>query len=200
MSDPANPPIRRPTYVGIGARRTPPKVLADMTRIARWLHRTGCHLNSGGADGADRAFADGATPDTRTLYLPWPGYNRHAGPDCRVLSPAERTACERLAAELHPAWERCSRGVRALHARNAAIVLGPGLDRPVHGVICWTPGGETVGGTGMAMRIADRAGVLVLNLALYSPRDVCVLLRNRYLYPPVEHRNSRAGFRNGEGE
>ena len=144
-----------------------------MTRIARWLHRCGCHLNSGGAHGADRAFADGATPDARTLYLPWPGYNGHSGPDCRVLSPVERTACERLAAELHPAWQRCSRAVRALHARNAAIVLGPRLNRPVHGVICWTPGGQTVGGTGMAMRMADRAGVLVLNLAVYSPRDVC---------------------------
>jgi len=181
MTDPANTPILRPTYAGIGARNTPPEVLSDMTRIARWLCRTGWHLNSGGAHGADRAFADGATPETRTLYLPWPGYNGHAGPDCRTLSPAERPACQRLAAELHPAWQRCSRGVRSLHARNAAIVLGPGLNRPVHGVICWTPGGETVDGTGMAMRIADGAGVPVLNLAVDSPRDVCAFLRNRAL-------------------
>lgn len=181
MTDPASTPILRPTYAGIGARSTPPEVLADMTRIARWLHRTGWHLNSGGADGADRAFADGATPETRTLYLPWPGYNGHAGPDCRTLSPLERNSAQKLAARLHPAWERCSRGVRALHARNAAIVLGPGLNRPVHGVICWTPGGETVGGTGMAMCMAERAGVPVLNLAVDSPRDVCAFLRNRTL-------------------
>ena len=89
MTDPASTPILRPTYAGIGARSTPPEVLADMTRIARWLCRTGWHLNSGGAHGADRAFADGATPETRTLYLPWPGYNGHAGPDCRTLSPLE---------------------------------------------------------------------------------------------------------------
>ena len=181
MTAPANPSICRPTYAGIGARRTPPKMLADMTRIAQWLHRTGWHLNSGGADGADRAFADGATQDTRTLYLPWPGYNGHSGPDCPLLSPAERSACQRFAAELHPAWGRCSRGVRALHARNAAIVLGPGLNRPVRAVICWTPGGETVGGTGMALRLADRAGVPVLNLAVYPPREVCLFLRNLYL-------------------
>ena len=181
MTAPANPSIPRPAYAGIGARRTPPEVLADMTRIAQWLNRTGWHLNSGGADGADRAFADGATPDTRTLYLPWPGYNGHAGPDCRLLSRAERTACQRVAAELHPAWPRCSRGVRALHGRNAAIVLGPGLNRPVRAVICWTPGGETVGGTGMALRMAERAGVPVLNLAVYPPRDVCLFLRNLYL-------------------
>ena len=199
MTASANPSIPRPTYAGIGARRTPPQVLADMTRIARWLHRTGWHLNSGGANGADQSFADGATPDARTLYLPWPGYNGHAGPDCRLLSPAERTACQRLAAELHPAWERCSRGVRALHARNAAIVLGPELNRPVHAVICFTPGGEIVGGTGMAMRIAERVGVPVLNLAVHSPRDVCVFLRNRYLCPPQERGAGRAGSGKGEG-
>ena len=181
MTDPANSSIRRPTYAGIGARTTPPEVLADMTRIARWLCRTGWHLNSGGADGADQAFADGATPGTRSLYLPWPGYNGHAGPDCRTLSPLERNSAQKLAARLHPAWERCSRGVRALHARNAAIVLGPGLYRPVHGVICFTSRGETIGGTGMAMRIAESAGVPVLNLAVDSPRDVCAFLRNRAL-------------------
>ena len=199
MTDPANPSIRRPTYAGIGARSTPPKVLADMTRIAQWLHRTGWHLNSDGAHGADRAFADGATPDTRTLYLPWPGYNGYSGPDCHLLSPAERTACQGLAAEVHPAWSRCSRRVRALHARNAAIVLGPGLNRPVHGVICWTPRGETVGGTGIAMRMADHADVPVLNLAVYSPRDVCVFLRNLYLFPPARRRTGRAGSTKGEG-
>ena len=102
MTDPANPPIRRPTYAGIGARRTPPEVLADMTRIARWLHRTGWHLNSGGANGADQAFADGATPDARTLYLPWPGYNGLAGPDCRLLSPEERNSAQELAAPAAP--------------------------------------------------------------------------------------------------
>ena len=198
MTDPANPTTHRPTYAGIGARKTPSGVLADMTRIARWLCRTGWRLNSGGANGADRAFADGATPDARTLYLPWPGYNGHAGPDCRLLSPAERTACQGLAAELHPAWERCSRGVRALHARNAAIVLGPVLNRPVHAVICWTPGGETVGGTGMAMRMADRAGVPVLNLAVHSPREVCVFLRNRAL--TLGRRAGGAGPLTGEGE
>lgn len=198
MTHSDTPSSPRPVYAGIGSRRTPPHILSDMTRIAEWLRRTGWHLNSGGADGADRAFADGATPDTRTLYLPWPGYNGHAGPDCRLLSPAERTACQGLAAELHPAWERCSRGARALHARNAAIVLGPGLNRPVHAAICFTPRGETVGGTGMGMRMAERAGVPVLNLAVQSPREVCVFLRNRAL--TLGRRAGWAGPLTGEGE
>ena len=44
------------TYAGIGARATPGAVLADMTVMAGWLARTGWHLSSGGANGADAAF------------------------------------------------------------------------------------------------------------------------------------------------
>ena len=43
-------------YAGIGARATPAPVLADMTVMAGWLARTGWHLASGGAHGADGAF------------------------------------------------------------------------------------------------------------------------------------------------
>ena len=177
------PSTRALTYAGIGARRTPPNVLADMTRIAQWLHRTGWRLHSGGAHGADRAFADGATPATRTIFLPWPGYNGHAGPDCPILSPAERPAAQELAALLHPAWEKCSRGVRALHARNAAIVFGARLNRPVDALICWTPKGELVGGTGISLLMANLACVPVLNLAVRTPREVCVFLRNLHRSP-----------------
>ena len=70
------------TYAGIGARATPSSVCADMTVIARWLARTrvpatGWHLHSGGAKGADSAFAEGAPAGQRTIFLPWPGYNGH---------------------------------------------------------------------------------------------------------------------------
>ena len=63
----------RAIYAGIGWRETPQTTLADMTRIARCLHRTGWHLNTGGAPGADQAFVDGAPPGARTRYLPWAG-------------------------------------------------------------------------------------------------------------------------------
>lgn len=171
MTQPDTTDSPRLVYAGIGARRTPPEILAVMTRLAQWLHRTGWRLNSGGADGADRAFADGANPGSRTIFLPWSGYNGHAGPDCRTLTADERQPALDLAERLHPAWRKCSRGARALHARNVGIVLGPGLNRPVDAVICWTPGGEVVGGTGMALRIADQAGIPVVNLAVDSPHE-----------------------------
>ncbi len=165
------------TYAGIGARATPRPVLTDMTTMAAWLARTGWHLASGGADGADTAFAAGAPADRRTLYLPWRGYNGHGGPDCRVLSSSELTACMKIAARLHPAWDRCSPAVRKLHARNAAVLLGERLDHPVDAAICWTPGGAVTGGTGMALRIAAEHGIAIMNLAVLSPRAVGERLR-----------------------
>ena len=58
------------TYAGIGARNTPPSVLTAMTVMAGWLARQGWRLNSGGAAGADSAFAEGAPAGQRTLHLP----------------------------------------------------------------------------------------------------------------------------------
>ena len=159
-------------YAGIGARATPAGVLSDMTVMAGWLARTGWHLSSGGADGADSAFAAGAPVGQRTMWLPWRGYNRHRGPDCRVLSAAELSACMEIAAPLHPAWERCSLAVRKLHARNAAV-LGLTLDRPVDAVVAFTAEGRVEGGTGMAIRIAEDSGIPVFNLGAMTPRAVC---------------------------
>ena len=161
------------TYAGIGARATPSHVMADMTVMAGWLARTGWHLATGGADGADSAFAAGAPAGRRTLWLPWPGYNGHRGPDCLVLSRSELSASMDLAARLHPAWERCSRAVRKLHARNVTILLSKTCDQPVSAVAAWTPGGVVTGGTGMAIRIAEAYGIPVLNLGSMSPRSVC---------------------------
>ena len=163
-------------YAGIGARATPPAVIRDMAVMAGWLARTGWHLASGGAHGADTAFAAATPAGRRTLYLPWRGYNGHRGPDCRVLPPGEFSRCMDIASRLHPAWHRCSPAVRKLHARNASVVLGASLDRPVDAVVCWTPDGAVVGGTGMALRIAAEHDIPVMNLGAMTPRQACVRL------------------------
>lgn len=86
-----------------------------------------------------------------------------------VLDYQARQAAERYAARFHPAWNRCDHGARKLHARNAAILLGPALDEPVDAVVCWTPGGQPAGGTATGIRIAEALGIPVLNLALLRP-------------------------------
>ena len=152
------------TYAGVGARATPPDVLRIMTAMSEWLSIKGWHLASGGAQGGDSAFAQGAPPDKRTIYLPWQRYNGHHDPSCVPLTPSQLSACMDVAAPLHPAWNRCSTNVRRLHARNAAILLGPDLDRPVNAVVAWTKAGAVTGGTGMALRIAEKHGIPAFNL------------------------------------
>ena len=163
--------IAAPVYAGVGARRTPEPVLARMRDLARYLGERGWRLRTGGADGADNAFAAAAPPDRRDVYVPWRGYNGWDASACRVLAPAEIEAMRPLAAPHHPAWERCSARVRNLHARNVAVLLGPDLRRPAHAVLCWTRNGQDVGGTGMAIRLARHHRIPVLNLAEVDPRE-----------------------------
>ena len=151
------------TYAGIGSRRTPERVLAHMAKIAARLSELGWSLNSGGADGADLAFAYGA--GEKTVFLPWPGFNGQMG------TVAADPAAMAIAEQFHPAWERLSAGARKLMARNVHQILGVDLQTPVKFVICWTPdGAETrttiqTGGTGQAIRVAIAHGIPVFNLA-----------------------------------
>ena len=50
--------------------------------------------------------------------------------------------------------------------RNVHQILGPepGSSPPSDVVICWTPDGAGEGGTGMAIRLADRHGIPVVDL------------------------------------
>ena len=159
-------------YAGIGSRATPSSVLEVMTIMAAWLARRGWHLHSGGAAGADSAFAAGAPAERRTVFLPWPGYRGCRGPDCHTLSRDRMHTCLAIAAALHPAWHRCSPAARKLHARNVSI-LAADTDAPVDAVACWTRDGLLSGGTGMGIRIARHYGIPVLNLGVLHPRVVC---------------------------
>ena len=173
-------------WAGIGARNAPDSVLADMTALARQMADAGHHLASGGAGGADAAFAAGTPEGQRTQWLPWEGYNELAGPDCRTLSPERMQECMKIAERLHPAWDRCRPGVRRMHARNAAILLGPDRDRPVDAVVCWTEDGKVRGGTGMGLLIAREWKVPVINLATESAVSAWDKLRQLQQRPPVE--------------
>lgn len=135
-------------YAGIGSRKTPEPILQVMSKLAARLYRDGWELRSGGAAGADSAF--------------WRGCNGVG----RVYRPEDATAeAIELASQFHPAWDRCSDYVRKLHGRNAMILLGDDLQSPASMVVCWTPEGKDVGGTGLGIRIARDRGIPVRNLA-----------------------------------
>ena len=156
------------TYAGIGSRDTPLVVQNQMRSFARSLASWGWILHSGGAVGADQAFASGAG-EAACIFT---ASNAHEQPGF--------AGAERIAEEHHPAWHRLSPYVRRLHARNVFQVLGPDLHSPVRFVLCWTPDGayrgrETgmkTGGTGQALRIADAYGIPIYNLKNWGKKPL----------------------------
>ena len=116
-------------YAGIGSRKTPRAIFVAMHKMAAWLARSGWHLSTGGAYGADTAFASGAPVDQRTIWLPWPEYNKLSGPSCHT--PSDMAASMEIAAKLHPNWRARGPAARKFHGRNVNILLGDSLDNPV---------------------------------------------------------------------
>ena len=136
-------------YAGIGSRQTPPDVLDKFTTLAQVLEEKGYVLRSGGAEGADSSFAEGAI--TKEIYRP-----------SMIKGEIGKRAME-IARQHHPAWHKCNEYVRKLHGRNAMIILGEELNTPVEMVICWTVNGETIGGTGLGISIAQSNSIPVIN-------------------------------------
>lgn len=168
-------------YAGIGSRKTPDTILADMRHIATVLEQQGYILRSGGADGADQAFEDGVNQSwNKEIILPWNGFNKKSTSRLGYTLLPDRMvpAAMEMASQIHPAWDRCSSVARAFHARNMAQILGPWLDRPVEFVVCWTPKGETVGGTATAIRLAQQKNIPVINLALVALREAGEMIQD----------------------
>lgn len=156
-------------YTGVGSRRTPADVLESMRKIAEHLAGRGYVLRSGGAEGADTAFEDGAWSSAH-IYLAWPGENG------KRVYPARKTTVGiealRMASLVHPVWHRLSWGAKKLHARNCYQVLGDDLKTPSAFLVCWTPDGcvdratrtEDTGGTATAIVLAADSDIPVFNL------------------------------------
>lgn len=164
-------------YAGIGSRETPQDVLNSMQWISGKLYEKWYTLRSGGAKGADEAFAlgveeaaSGKSTNNYKIYLPWDGFNDHHHNPSKGYFDSSRASTWNEALELvnkyHPAPDKLSSFSRKLMARNAYQVLSITLKDPVDFVICWTKGGKLVGGTAQAMKIAMDFGVPIYNLAL----------------------------------
>lgn len=172
-----------PAYAGIGSRATPAPMLALIRQVAHYLAREGWTLRSGGAQGADSAFCQGAEDagGGRQIFLPWEGFNGQTGPYTieAVHLPGYKHAME-LAHAHHPAWDTLKAPVRRLMARNAFQVGGPCLRQRSAFVLCWAPGSrldedgkvvDVAGGTGLAVRLAVTWKIPVFNLDLPEHRE-----------------------------
>ena len=152
-------------YAGVGSRETSPEICHLMTRIAKRLSEKGWTLRSGGAKGADSAFELGSA--LSKIYLPYDGFEKkrqyHTGCyDAESFSNYQEARA--IAAEFHPAWNRCSEWARKMHTRNVYQVLGMDLNTPSSCIICWTKDGGFNGGTAQSMRIAKARGIPIFNL------------------------------------
>jgi hypothetical protein len=146
-------------YAGIGSRETPGDVCAYFTSLGTDLEKLDWVLRSGGADGADKAFAKLVKARNKEIFLPWRGFNAI---DSIYDNPPE--IAEKIAELHHPAWRNLKDGAKKLHARNSQIVLGPKCDDPVKFVVCWTADGKASGGTGQGLRIAQKRNIPIFNI------------------------------------
>lgn len=170
--------MKKKTFAGIGSRDTPADVLATMRQLSRDLCARGYTCRTGGATGADGAFADGAG-DSCEIYLPWPTFR----PGCEHKKKFTHSFQQqkpsfvalKLTLKFHPNPGALTRAAQLLHARNVHILLGENVDEEKHYdavefVVCWTPGGQPGGGTGQGIRIAKAYDIPVYNL--FNPRDL----------------------------
>ena len=158
------------TYAGIGSRQTPQNVCDFMTQLAVALEKMGYVLHSGGADGADTAFARKVKSEHKKIYY--------------AIRGEKSPEAQKIALDFHPNPYALKqhKNQRALYlmARNSFQVLGDDLKTPVDFVICWTEDGcesyETrtrdTGGTGQAIELASRHNIPVINLKNYEQNYV----------------------------
>lgn len=151
------------SYAGIGSRKTPKYILEIIQATAKLLAVDGYTCHTGAATGADQAFAEKA--DTVHLFLPWPSYEKVWVQYLHTYSNVETTVINNQHTlafasvdEFHPNPSCLTPVIKKLHARNYLIIEGCEF------IVCWTPKGETTGGTGQAIRIAKSLDMPVYNL------------------------------------
>jgi hypothetical protein len=157
-------------YTGIGSRETPSEIMELMRLIAQKLYEKKYILRSGGAEGADSAFEEGAITN-KEIFLPWNGFNNRWFNNLGYF-PAHPEAWV-VAQRLHPFYDTLKQGAKRLHDRNVCQVLGRDLQTPSKFVICYTSDGANgkeipctiaTGGTGTAIKLAAENNIKILNL------------------------------------
>ncbi len=157
---------------GIGSRKTPSKILVAMENFAREAADKGYIFRSGHAEGADYAFEKGAGKSC-IVYLPWHGFNdNYPVLGSSISSGQINQEALDMVIKHEPHAATCTRGVQLIKCRNVYQVLGINMSQESDLVVCWTPGGNGAGGTGLAIKIADSRKIPVIDLGRYNSFDL----------------------------
>ena len=160
-------PVRAtlPVYAGLGASNAPAAQRTLMTDIGHRLAQEDFLLRSGGGQGAEQAFENGArlADGEARIYLPSDGYRgRESGVDGATAEIPERAY--QIAASHHDKWDTLTEATRRQYARNAVEILGEDLSTPADAVVCWTRDGKDTGATAQALALAREHNIPIINL------------------------------------
>lgn len=167
-------------YAGIGSRSIDVDNYLLASKIAVELERQGWTLRSGNAQGSDQAFAN-EVKEKAQIWLPWASFEKEFQEErpkhtYLIINASDQDATDSVD-KYHPCPDNFSGAVRKLMARNYRQVVGKNqLDSSF--ILCWTPNGETKGGTAQAIRIAKDKEIPVVNFGKPFIRDFLLKLFN----------------------
>lgn len=161
------------TYAGLGDNQTPENIL-EVIRITAILLAHDAHLCiTGGCQGAEQAFANGAliAGGRVRIFLPWQSFESL----WIAKLPTDRTEIITLQEDdkaafdsvktFHPAYDKLTPSVKAINARYFNILANAQM------LICWTKEGKLIGSTGQAIRIATYMHLPIFNLGIQETLD-----------------------------
>lgn len=156
-------------YAGVGSRETPKEFLYQMELVAKQLCNKGFILRSGGAIGADTAFATGAG-DRAVIYRPSTDKRQNPPKNHKKVNDLLEEKCRDIVSKTHKKWKKLDEYSQALHARNVCQVIGHDYEKSFADkslfVLCWTPikDGVPKGGTATAIKVAEKYCIPVINM------------------------------------
>ena len=164
----------------IGTRKASPADQRLCHEVGKWLVESGFVVRSGNAIGSDYAFQSGGNvvdPSKVYVVLPWKSYNaENLVPGNKITTTIPDWWAEEAAA-IHPAWDMCSKGVKALHSRNTGIILGNRNESlPEAEFVLYIRYPNHSSGTDQGIRLADKYGIPYKNISGFTLYGVQRLL------------------------
>lgn len=156
-------------YAGIGARKTPKRILNYIQDIAEILAEKDYVLRSGGSYGSDSAFEIGCNRKNgkKEIYLP---YKKYENNESELYDLSNISDAIDIAKAYHPNWLTLSKSVQQLFSRNVYQVLGKDLSTPSLFLICWLDSNGS-SGTTYTVKLARTYNIPVFNLRLEKNLD-----------------------------